>query len=198
MDEKKKPSDRIHESLVTYEIYASMPDDGNRYEVADGRLELMSPAPTLVHQTVSSELFFRLQRDCRHEYIIIAAPVDVILSETEVRQPDLVLIRRSRTDILSKRGVNGAPDLVVEITSEFSRRRDKVHKTKAYAKYGVPEYWIVDLTNFTLEQYILHETGHYELSDVYSEDELIRSDKIACASFSMRELMQELPEIRDE
>lgn len=189
---KKTYEEVIKESPVTYDLYANMIDDGNRYEIADGVLELMSPSPTFTHQSVSQELLFTLNANCRNEFIIIVAPIDVILSDTEVRQPDLVMIHRSRMSIISDRGINGAPDLVVEITSEHSRRRDKVDKRIVYAHYGVSEYWIVDLSNFTLELYVL-DGDRYELTEVYAEDDTIRSQTVPCASFSMNEIVQNLP-----
>ncbi|OXS56338.1 hypothetical protein B1A99_21200 [Cohnella sp. CIP 111063] len=169
-----------------------MIDDGNRYEISDGVLELMSPSPTFTHQSIIYEFQYKLNSDCRNEFIIVSSPIDVILSDTEVRQPDIVLIRRSRMSIISNRGINGAPDLVVEVTSEHSRRRDKVRKRIVYAKYGVPEYWIVDLSNLTLEQYVL-DGDHYELIEVYAEDDPISSQTVPCASFSMNEIIQSLP-----
>jgi Uma2 family endonuclease len=190
---KKRTYDElVKETPVTYEMYANMIDDGNRYEIADGVLELMSPSPTFTHQSVIYELQFKLNSSCRNEYIIVSSPIDVILSDTEVRQPDIVLIRRSRMSIIRKSGIHGTPDLIVEITSEHSRRRDKVKKRIAYAKYGVPEYWIVDLTNFTLEQYVM-DGDRYELTEVYAEDDIIHSETVPCASFSMSEIVQSLP-----
>ncbi len=195
MDDKKKGKETVSEPLVTYEVYANLPDDGNRYEVASGRLELISPSPGVIHQTLSYELQYRLNSTCRQEYVIIGAPIDVILSDAEVRQPDLVMVHRSRISIITNRGIEGSPDLVVEITSEHSRRRDKVEKRRVYAEYGVPEYWILDLTNFTLEQYILTDKV-YDLADVYAGEDRVRSDKIPCVSFTMNDLTRELPEIR--
>jgi Uma2 family endonuclease len=191
--EPKKRDDLVAESPVTYEVYANLPDDGNRYEVASGQLELMSPGPTPMHQMISNELQYLLNSNCRQHYFIFSAPIDVILSDTEIRQPDLVMVHRSRQSIITQRGINGAPDLVVEISSEHSRRRDKVHKTKAYARYGVPEYWIVDLTNFTMEQYLLREHG-YELVEVYAGEEPVHSDRLDCVSFTMNDLTRDLPE----
>jgi Uma2 family endonuclease len=189
---KRTYEELIKESPVTYEMYAEMVDDGNRYEISDGVLELMSPAPTPTHQSVSQELLFSLNASCRNEYIIYSSPIDVILSATEVRQSDLIMIHRSRMDIIGERGINGAPDLVVEISSKHSRRRDKVQKRIAYAKYGVSEYWIIDLVGFTLEQYVL-DGERYELAEVYAEDEIVRSKIVACAAFSMNEIVQSLP-----
>ncbi|HEY0829449.1 MAG TPA: Uma2 family endonuclease [Bacilli bacterium] len=112
-----------------------------------------SPTPT--HQMASNEIQFTLNESCRSEYIIFSAPIDVILSDTEVRQPDLVMVHRSRMSVLTKKAIKGPPDLVVEIISAWSCRRDKVEKLKTYARYSVPEYWIIDYSNWTLEQYIL-------------------------------------------
>lgn len=189
---KKTYEELIQESPVTYEMYANMIDDGNRYEIADGVLELMSPSPTFTHQAICHEMQVRLNASCRNEFMIVPSPIDVILSDTEVRQPDLIMIHRSRISMISDRGINGAPDLVVEITSEHSRRRDKVSKRIAYARYGVPEYWIIDLSNFTLEQYLL-DRDRYELSEVYADDDIIQSLTVPCASFSMNGIVQSLP-----
>jgi len=104
---KRTYEELIKESPVTYEMYAEMVDDGNRYEISDGVLELMSPSPTTTHQSFVYELQYKLNTSCRNEYIIYSSPVDVILSATEVRQPDLVLIHRSRMGIIEKRGING-------------------------------------------------------------------------------------------
>lgn len=192
----ERAAGQVKEAPVTYEAYYNMPEDGNRYEVADGKLELMSPGPSTTHQLLTTELYSRLRNDCREEYLIIVSPIDVKLAETEVRQPDIVLIHRDRMAIVEKRCINGSPDLVVEITGPHSYRRDKVKKTKAYAKYGVPEYWIVDPDNATLEQYVLGaDAKTYELADVYSEDEIVRSERLACAAFSMNELMRGIPQL---
>jgi Uma2 family endonuclease len=192
---KKDPQDpQLKESPVTYEIYAKMPDDGNRYEIADGHLELMSPGPNPFHQILLFELQRKIADDCGHDYIIFFAPLDVILSDIEVRQPDLIMVHRSRLHIISNRGIEGAPDLVVEISSEHSLRRDKFQKTKTYAKYGIPEYWIIDMTNYTLEQYILHDRS-YELVELYSGDERISSEKLQCVSFTINDLMKDLSKL---
>lgn len=196
MSKKKKP-DKLKETPVTYDDYAVL-DDGLRYEVDDGELHLMSPGPGVNHQAISYELQRRMNEDCRSDYVILAAPIDVIFSETEIRQPDLIMIHRDRMSILSMRGVEAAPDLVVEISSEHSLKRDKVDKTATYAKYGVPEYWILDLTNYTLEQRLLKVTdqdNYYELVDVYSGEEPIRSETVSCLRVHMQELINELPEL---
>lgn len=194
---KKTYAELVKESPVTYEMYANMEDDGNRYEISDGVLELISPSPAFIHQFICHKMQVILDGSCRNEFIILAAPFDVILSDTEVRQPDLVMIHMSRTHIISNRGIHGAPDLVAEITSKHSLKRDKLTKRNVYAKYGVREYWIVDPSNFTLEQYELRE-HYYELIEVYSGEEPIRSHISPCVSFSMDELVRGLPSLPEK
>lgn len=187
----RKP-DEIKEQPVTYEIYAAMPDDGNRYEVVDGKLELMSPGPSFPHQSISGELEYILKNSCRSEYIICDAPLDLILSEHDVRQPDIMMIHRSRLSIITKRGVEGAPDLVVEILSPGLRKRDKVGKAATYARYGVPEYWIVDPEAITLERFVLFD-DRYELQDLFEENDRVHSEKLPCVSFLVKDLFADIP-----
>lgn len=185
----------MKESGLTYNDYASI-EDGNYYELAGGKLELMSPAPSVNHQLVIYEIQKNIARSCESDYIILFAPVDVILSNTEVRQPDLVLVNRNRLDILSKRGVEGAPDLVVEILSPSTLKRDKIEKLKSYAKSQIPEYWIVEPVSGILEEYILQE-GRYELFNIFQNNEQVTSPNISCISFTMSEVMDNIPTIKD-
>jgi len=191
--DKKKPADRVGEHPVTYEMYAEMPDDGHRYEIIEGKLEMMTPAPTPTHQAVHRELIFNLNVNCSSEYVIYYAPIDVIFSRTDVLQPDILLIHRSRREIVSERGIEGAPDLVVEILSPSSRRRDKIVKMKTYAKYGVGEYWIVDAASRTLEQHCLMDGERYELFNLFEEDDVVSSVKLPCVSFVIRDIFREIP-----
>jgi Uma2 family endonuclease len=193
MDHEKKKNDRVKEQPVTYDMYAAMPDDGQRYEIIDGSLELMSPAPSTTHQSVGGELYFILKQTCNSDYVIYNAPLDVILSATDVLQPDLVMVHRSRLEIVTKRGIEGPPDLVAEIVSPGSRRRDKVVKMGRYAKYGVPEYWIIDIEARTLEQYRLEDKGLYALRNLFEGDDPVASDKLPCVAFAVSDLFRDLP-----
>lgn len=170
-------SQQIQELLVredlTYEDYASMPDEGTRYELASGKLIAMSPAPGPWHQLVLQELVDAIKKACGTEYVVFIAPVDVILSDKEVRQPDLMMLHRSSMAQMSKRGIEGPPDLVAELLSPSSVKRDREDKRRSYAHYGVPEYWIIDMNNTMLEQYVLGE-GAYTLAEVYTDDEPIQ------------------------
>ncbi|MEX2460741.1 MAG: Uma2 family endonuclease [Paenibacillaceae bacterium] len=194
MTKRKKQADLIREQPMSYDEYAALPEDGNRYELVEGILEMMSPGATARHQMMSFEMQSRLAQTCKLEYVILYAPIDVILSNREVRQPDLVMIHRSRLEIITKRGIEGAPDLVIEILSPHSIRRDKVGKRRSYAKYGIPEYWVIDPPNEALEQYILNGDV-YELAEVYIGDELVQSEHIPCIAFTMQDIMGSIPEL---
>lgn len=191
--DRKKQNDVVREQRLTYEDYANL-DDGNRYELVDGQLELMSPGPSVTHQMVSAKLQFALTESCGDDYFVVSAPIDLILSASEVRQPDLVLIHRSRLDILSKRGIIGIPDLVAEILSPSTMKRDKLDKLRVYAQYQIPEYWIIDHNSRVLEQYTLGST-HFELVNLYQEDEQVQSEILPRVSFTMNEIMARIPEI---
>jgi len=193
-----KQPDRVREQSWTYDMYASLPEDGNRYEVLDGVLELMSPGPSASHQTVNRELLFILMQSCRSDYILFSAPLDVILSDTVVVQPDLVMIHRSREQIVTERGIEGAPDLVVEIVNPGSRKRDKVVKLALYARHGVPEYWVIDPVSRTLEQYKPGEGGVYRLHNLFERDDTVVSDHVPCISFALRELFADMPSSKGE
>lgn len=193
MERKKSETDKLKEQKVTYDMYVEMPEDGARHEIIDGALEMMSPGPSTVHQSVSGELEFLLKQSCKTNYKIFDAPLDVILSETTVLQPDILMIHRSRLHIVTLRGIEGPPDLVIEILSPGSRSRDKVLKMKSYAEHGVPEYWVVDTEARTLEQYrLMDQVNVYMLHQLFEAEDSVYSDKIPCVQFSVKSIFTEL------
>ena len=114
------------------------PDDGKRYEVIDGQL-YVTPPPVTEHQGASSVLFGYIGLYVRERQLgkVYSAPVGVVLDDENGVQPDLVYISRERLHILSRRGIEGAPDLVVEIPSLSTRARDRGIKLRRYAAGGV-------------------------------------------------------------
>lgn len=135
----------------TYEEYRQLPDD-ERYEVLEGAL-VMTPAPNRDHQTILTLMTIRLGTFVLTSDLgmLYAAPFDVILSEHNVVQPDLLFIRKDRLGIVEERGVEGAPDLVIEILSPSTANRDLETKRRMYSQFGVQEYWIVDPKARTVE-----------------------------------------------
>ena len=135
----------VHSNQLTYEDYLVLPDDGKRHEIIEGD-HSVTPAPKTKHQKVSFNLTvaigsFVKQRDLG---MVLAAPCDVILSDENVVQPDLLFVSTARAAIVTEDNIRGAPDLVVEIISETTRKKDEVTKRKLYDRFGVQEYWVVD------------------------------------------------------
>lgn len=130
---------------LTYDDYCLFPDDGRRHEVMDGK-HFVSPAPSVRHQKLVVRLCFALKRLLVSAPLgeVLVAPLDVVLSETDVVQPDLVYVSRENQGIVAAANIQGTPDLVVEVISDSTRRRDEELKGKLYERFGVLEYCLVD------------------------------------------------------
>lgn len=132
-------------SRFTYEDLQYFPDDGKRREIIDGEL-YVTPSPNTKHQIVSMNLSWRLSAYLKEHPLgmIFAAPLDTVLSDFDVVEPDLLYISRERKDVLTDKNVQGAPDLVIEILSPSTRRTDEMVKRRLYDRFAVREYWVVD------------------------------------------------------
>jgi Uma2 family endonuclease len=135
----------------TYEDYVLLPED-RRYEVIDGEL-FMTPAPTPNHQLILMRLARVLEDYARvqGEGTVLIAPCDVVLSQTDVLQPDVFFVSAERVEIIGEKYIGAAPDLVVEVLSPSTESRDRIAKAKRYAKFGVREMWLVDSKAKTIE-----------------------------------------------
>ncbi len=128
----------------TYADYCAL-DDDTRHEVVDGEL-LVSPSPDERHQRFTGRLFTRLSVHVEEHGAgrVYVAPFDVILSETNVVQPDVLFVAQAQVaEVIQERGVFGAPDLVVEVLSPSTEARDRQGKLVAYQRAGVAEHWLV-------------------------------------------------------
>jgi Uma2 family endonuclease len=121
---------------------------------------------------------------------VLDAPVDVILDEENVVQPDIIFIVREHLGIVQKRGIMGSPDLVVEILSPSSIYEDRYKKKALYERFGIPEYWIVDPAYRTIEVFVLGE-GEYQLFSFASEKGTVTSKVIAGFVVELSEIMPE-------
>jgi len=132
--------------ILTYDDYAALPDDGRRYELYEGELIAMTPAPRPRHQQVIGNLHLLMAEHVRRHGLgeVFVSPIDVILSRITVLQPDLVYLDAARLQFVTDRAIEGAPTLVVEVLSASTEARDRGAKQALYARYGVPYYWIVD------------------------------------------------------
>lgn len=151
----------------TYEDYLAIPDDGRRYEILAGVLNT-APSPNEDHQTTLIELTTALNLFLRATGLgkLMVAPFDVRLELGTVVQPDLLVVLTRNLDRIAKNGVNGAPDLVIEIASPGTATYDRDDKRHAYERAGVAEYWIVDPATKSVELFLLRGAV-YQLTGVY-------------------------------
>ncbi|MDQ3657882.1 MAG: Uma2 family endonuclease [Chloroflexota bacterium] len=159
--------------IYNFEDLEDTPDDGNRYEIIWGQM-IVSPVPPLVHQEVLGRLVVWLTTYVWDRKLgeVHLGPVEVRLSPHNSVQPDIVFVSSDRFGIQRQTHIEGAPDLVVEVLSDHTRRMDLIQKQALYAMAGVPEYWIVDLNDRTLSVLTLVD-GQYDV--VATDDGMVRS-----------------------
>jgi Uma2 family endonuclease len=147
---------------LTYDDFVYFPDDGKRHELIDGE-HYVTPSPGRRHQQIVRELlghiWSHLKRHPAGE--IYGAPFDVVFSDFDVVEPDLLFVSNERARVLTQKNVQGAPDLVVEVGSPATRRRDEKTKLQLYERFGVQEYWVVDPDLDAIKVYRLVE-GRYQ------------------------------------
>lgn len=141
---------------VTYRDLCEIQTD-QRWELIEGEA-FLAPAPNLRHQRVLQRLLRRFEDAVTDRSEVYLAPVDVVLADDTALQPDLVFVREENRDILGDH-VTGPPDLVAEVLSPSTRKMDRELKIEAYARFGIPEYWIVDPLAETVEVYRLEGPG---------------------------------------
>lgn len=165
--------------VLTYQDYAALPNDGRRYEIHEGELSV-TPAPTPRHQEVVGNLFVALHAHVTAHRLgkVFVSPIDVILSDTSIVQPDLVYVATDRLGRISARGIEGAPTLVVEILSPSTTQVDRHTKLQLYARHGIPHYWIVDPDNRLVEAYALAD-GSYALKARVGADQPLSVEPFA-------------------
>lgn len=166
-----KSSGLLEKKKVTYQDYAAWPDDGKRYEIIDGEA-MMTPAPAILHQRVALKLSRLLGDAIKSAGEVFIAPCDVVFDEANVVQPDILLVLRENRRIVKEDNIRGAPDLVVEVLSESSGHRDLMTKRELYAKFGVPEYWIVDPREKTLDVLSLKGKGYQRAATFRNHDKV--------------------------
>lgn len=137
---------------MTYQDLLRLPDDLLRHELIDGE-HFVSPAPAVKHQDVVVNLARILSTFARTERLgkVLVGPVDVLFSQRDVVEPDVLFVSARRADRLHPRYIDGAPDLVIEVLSPSHRGYDRIKKRRLYDAHGVPEYWIVDPDAQTVE-----------------------------------------------
>jgi Uma2 family endonuclease len=161
---------------MTYELYKLLPDDGKRYEVIDGELLPMTPALTPKHQRIVKAILTALDNYAREHQLgeVYVSPIDVVLDEDVVVQPDVLFIMSEHRNIVGEEAIQGAPDLVVEVLSPSSFYHDLRRKMAVYSRFGVQEYWIVDPEKHTVEIHTPSD-GQLQLHRSFSADTTLES-----------------------
>ncbi|NPU98013.1 MAG: Uma2 family endonuclease [Candidatus Omnitrophica bacterium] len=154
-----KPNERY-----TYQDYCTWPDE-ERWELIGGIAYDMTPAPTFLHQTVAGNIFRLLGNALQGKSCVPGiAPVDVVLSEEDVVQPDVFVVCDPQK--ITGQNIQGAPDLVIEVLGPATAKKDHWEKKLLYEKHGVREYLLVEPEALYVMRYILGEDrqfGHYEV-----------------------------------
>jgi Uma2 family endonuclease len=152
---------RNGKTLLTYEDYVQIPEDGRRHEIIEG-IHYVTPSPVTRHQRTSLAIAVQLyeQIERRGFGLVIDAPMDVLLSRVDVVQPDLLVVLNRNRRIVKRKNVRGSPDLIVEITSPSTVRRDLELKRSLYEKYRVLEYWIVHTHQNVVDRLVLGPRGY--------------------------------------
>lgn len=171
----------------TYEDYRNTPDDV-RYELHDGEL-IMVPAPNMAHQGISTILLRLIDTLVYLKKLgkVYHAPTDVVFSDNEVVQPDLIFVSNERSHILTENNIRGAPDLIIEILSPSTAGRDRTFKRTLYERHGVKEYWMVDPSARNITVLFLGENG-FDLEGIYGEGQTLTSPTLPGFSLNLDDI----------
>ena len=156
----------------TYDDFLNFPADGKRHEIIDGE-HYVTPSPNTKHQRTCTNLVVALGTCLKRHPLgeVFVAPFDVVFSDLDVVEPDLIYISRERAGTLTEQHVRGAPDLVVEILSPGTRKTDEVTKRKLYERFAVGEYWVVDPELETIKIYRRIEGAFVRVSELSVEQQ---------------------------
>jgi Uma2 family endonuclease len=173
----------------TFNDYLLLPE-GMPVQLIGGEL-VQEPAPTPYHQRISGTLLFELMRHVREQNlgVVYAAPIDVYFDIFDAFQPDIIFISSARSDIIGKRYIEEAPDMVMEILSPSSMRKDITHKYAVYERSGVREYWIVDPMDRTIDIYVSVD-GKFSLSAQADSEGVVQSTVVAGFSIAAAKVFE--------
>ncbi len=172
----------------TWNDYITWPDS-ERWEIIDGIAYNMTPAPSVKHQGVAGKFHSQLDqklkgKPCRP----FIAPLDVVLSEYDIVQPDVFVVCDKNK--ITDRNIQGAPDLVVEVLSPFTALKDLREKKNLYEKYGVKEYIVVDPIEEYVERFWLGKDNTYSKGEIFGSQEVLRFKSTEGIEVSLWEIFE--------
>ena len=156
------PETLIHPPKSMLEVWEFLPE-GTLCQLINNKL-IMSPAPQDLHQVVLNEINVEIALYLRKNKIgeIRIAPYDAHFSKQNILQPDILFIKNENLHKVDKKGLAGAPDMVIEILSPSTSQLDFEEKKLVYEKYGVQEYFIVDPNSKSVYAYFLNNKEYEE------------------------------------
>jgi Uma2 family endonuclease len=161
---------------LTFADYLLFPDDGLRHEIIDGE-HYVTPSPATRHQRIAGNLHYLIRGYLENHPIgeVFMAPFDVLLSNFDIVVPDLVYVSRQRAHLITLENLQGAADLMIEILSPSTRRRDERLKRELYERVGVEEYWLIDPERDAIEVFRRVE-GAFEKPVQYMLDQILKTE----------------------
>jgi Uma2 family endonuclease len=173
---------------MTVDDLFAMEPVSDRYELFDGEV-YMVPPPNVWHQNVVVKLSRVLDTHVTRENLgwVFVAPTGLILTQENYVEPDLIFVSTERHTLITKRGIEGVPDLVVEVLSPSTRRRDLRAKFQLYARFGVPHYWVVDSEGRNLVAFELRGAAYAEVA-AHGEREVFRPSLFPGLEISLPDL----------
>ena len=176
--------------LWTYdEMCAEFPETNSPTELWDGEI-VMGAAPTPKHQATVFELAKALDQFVRKHELgkVFVSPIDVVLTQRRVVQPDILFISNANQSIIQD-AIRGVPDLVVEIISTGSWRRDTIDKRALYEQFGVQEYWIVDPDAGAIEVLTLKRNA-YQVLGRFTKSQIVHSELLKGFKIRVNEILE--------
>ena len=188
-----RPRPRTGMTGADYRAITPPSHRGRRFQLIEGDLIEMA-GPSEPHQVFIGELYFaaRLQIGAPGAYEIRLSPFDVAIDAANTFQPDLLFVSDARRHIFDGHGITGAPDVVVEVLSESTRRRDLTVKMPVYARSGVREMWVADLDARTVSKYA-GDGVTLALVRVYQADETLISDAMPGVAIELAPIFARIP-----
>lgn len=179
--EQKNKQSTIKEQPAEYLI-------PERYEIINGvRYDFLS-SPKVIHQLIVGNMFAFFHFSCRMDGVILLSPMDVHFDHGDnIAQPDLIYISNDNRAIIRDGFVFGTPDLLVEVLSNSTGRKDRSVKREMYERFGVQEYWIVDPVYRTVEQLVLKDS-RYVWMYTGTETDVMQSQLFPCMTVDLKDV----------
>jgi len=172
----------------SWDDYVTWPDD-QRWELIAGVAYDMSPAPSIKHQNVAGSFFSILRqklsgKSCKP----FIAPTDVVLSESDIVQPDVLVI--CDPNKITEQNIQGAPDMVVEVLSPSTALKDLREKKTLYERFGVKEYLIIDPLEVYVQRFTLTPSEGYDKGEMFGPQEIFRLNTIPDIELNLWEVFE--------